>query len=123
MRFYRQGQQGELHWRRERERRMHAESAGQWIRLGHELAAGRLHVCAREPWPRPEGISGARTHCPRDEFVPRPRREGGSSAPARIVEAPTFSPKVDMAAAAASERLTARLGIPFCEECGRAPLD
>jgi len=123
MRFYRQGQQGGLHWRRERERRMHAESAGQWIRLGHELAAGRLHVCAREPWPRPEGISGAMTRCPRDEVVPQPRRERGSFAPARIVEPPTFSPKADMAAAAAAERLTAGLGIPFSQECGRAPWD
>jgi hypothetical protein len=102
---------------------MHDESAGPWVRLGREFTAGRLHVRAREPWPRPEGISRAGAHCPRGEFVPRPRREGGSSAPARMVELPAFSPKVDMAAAAAAERLTARLGIPFREECGRAPRD
>jgi hypothetical protein len=122
MRFYRQGQKGELHWRRECERRTHAESADRWMRRGHQFTAGRLHVRAIELWPRPEGTSGARTRCPRDEFVPRPRREGGSSAPARIVEPPTFSPKADMAAAATG-RLAARLGIPFREECGRAPRD
>jgi hypothetical protein len=123
MRFDRRGQPAELHWRSECERRMHAESNGRWIRLGHEFTAGRLHIRAAEPWPRLEGISGAGTHCPRDEFVPRSRREGGSSAPARMVEPPAFSPKVDMAAAAAAKRLAARLGILFREECGRAPRD
>jgi hypothetical protein len=102
---------------------MHAESAGQWIRLGHEFTAGRLRVRATERWPRLEGISGARTHCPRDEFVPQPRREGRSSAPARRVEPPAFGPKADMAAAAAAKRLVAGLGIPAREECGRAPRD
>jgi hypothetical protein len=40
-----------------------------------------------------------------------------------MIEPPAFSPKADMAAAAAAERLTARLGIPFREKCGRAPRD
>lgn len=61
MRFCRQSQLGEPHWRVESERRMHA---------------GRLH-------------GGERT----------------------------------LAATAATERPTARLGIAFSEECGRAPRD
>ena len=94
--------------RRECDRRMHA---------------GRPHSEAREPWPRPEGVSGAGTHCPHDEFVSRPRGEGVLSAPARKVEPPAFGSKADMAAAAASERPTVRLGVPLSGERGRAPRD
>ena len=91
MRFYRQGQQGELDWRRECERRMHAESAGQWIRLGHQFTAERLHGG--------EGTAAAA----------RGRFRGQIARPARRIRP------------AASERLTARPGIAFSRDCGRTP--
>jgi len=121
MRSYGQGQRGNFYWQRECERRVHAESASRWIRLRHELTAGRLHVRTPKRWARPKGTFGARTHCSRAEPEPRPRREGGLSALARRVEPPTFSPKADLAAAIATERPADRLGIPFPEECGSAP--
>jgi hypothetical protein len=59
-------------------------------------------------------------HNKRDEFVQQPRRERVSSTPARTVDPPTFGPKVDLAAVAATKRQAAKLGIPFCEECAKA---
>ena len=58
-------------------------------------------------------------HDKRDEFVQQPRRERVSSAPVRTVDPPTFGPKVDLAAVAATKRQAAKLGIAFCEECAK----
>jgi hypothetical protein len=65
------------------------------------------------------GSKTPRRHDKRDEFVQQPRRARVASAPARAVDPPTFSPKVDMAAVAATKRQAAKNGVPFCEECAK----